>query len=540
MATQSFTIHASEYRKAVEWLEEILTGMELSQKEILLAELLMEENFFRLSKGLGGDSSFSAHLDVRKRFGDVHLRLSAKGEQFNPIIEMNEITEDETDYYSIAILKANREKLSYSWKKGENIVSIRIHSSDSKNAVYTLTALVLGIALGVVMKASLEGETLRWVGNTFFLPIETMFMNALLMVAAPMIFFSVTAGITGMSDTADIGRMGGKLLLISMAKLAIMLGLAVCLGVQMGAMPELMVMAGGDSSVGGATLSVRDVIMGIVPKNIIVPFEGNNLLQVLFLALFFGMLLSKAADRVAGVRTFVVFCSGFFTDAMGAILPLMPVVVAVSMAKLMMNTELSVLLLYGRIIGGAFVELLLVIVVSAVFVAVVGRLSPMPFLKKFLPFSILPFSLRSSNACLPDTLAFCSKKLGMEEKVAMFAVPVGLQFNMMGSGSYVVMLALLLRLTFGLPVDAEFLFSFFFAVLLLAFTFPSVPGATILVMASVFGMAGVPAAQVTLFIGIDPLVDGFRTVGNVVGNTVSAFLLARTEGKVDQSVYDAD
>ena len=189
MTTQSFTIYASEYRKAVEWLEEILTGMELSQKEILLAELLMEENFFRLSKGLGGDSSFSARLDVRKRFGDVHLSLSAKGEQFNPIIEMNEITEDETDYYSIAILKANREKLSYSWKKGENIVSIRIHSSDSKNAVYTLTALVLGIVLGVVMKASLEGETLRWVGNTFFLPIETMFMNALLMVAAPMIFF---------------------------------------------------------------------------------------------------------------------------------------------------------------------------------------------------------------------------------------------------------------------------------------------------------------------------------------------------------------
>ena len=74
----------------------------------------------------------------------------------------------------------------------------------------------------------------------------------------------------------------------------------------------------------------------------------------------------------------------------------------------------------------------------------------------------------------------------------------------------------------------------------MAFTFPSVPGATILVMASIFGMAGVPAGAVTLFIGIDPLVDGVRTVGNVVGNIVSGFLLARIEGKVDTSVYDAD
>ncbi len=537
---QTYTITAPEYGKVVDWLEEILPGMKVTRREILVAELLLEENFYRLAEASGDASSFSARLDVRKRFGDVDLRLSAHGEPFNPLEELNEATEDTAELYSLAILKAHRDKISHSWKKGENVISMRIHRSDSKTAVHTLIALVLGVVLGVAMKAGLGAETIRWVGDNLFLPVETIFMNALLMVAAPLIFFSVTAGITGMSDTADIGRMGGKLLMISLAKLAIMLGLAVFLGIRMGAMPELLAMDTVNVASGGATVSVRDVIMSIVPKNIIAPFEGNNLLQVLFLALFFGMLLAKAAERAAWVRDFVSFCNRFFTDAMGTILPLMPVVVAVSMAKLMMNTELTVLLLYGRIIGGAFVELLLVLTVCAVFVTVVGRLSPAPFLRKFLTFSILPFSLRSSNGCLPDTLNFCSKKLGMEKKVAMFSVPVGIQFNMMGSGSYVVMLAILLRLTVGLTVDAEFLLSFFFAVLLLAFTFPSVPGATILVMASVFGMAGVPASAVTLFIGIDPLVDGFRTVGNVAGNTVSSLLLARTEGKVDEEIYGAD
>ena len=537
---QTYMITAPEYGKVVDWLEEILPGMKVTHREILVAELLLEENFYRLAEASGDASSFSARLDVRKRFGDVDLRLSAHGEPFNPLEELNEATEDTAELYSLAILKAHRDKISHSWKKGENVISMRIHRSDSKTAVHTLIALVLGVVMGVVMKAGLDAETIRWLGDNLFLPVETIFMNALLMVAAPLIFFSVTAGITGMSDTADIGRMGGKLLMISLAKLAIMLGLAVFLGIRMGAMPELLAMQAGDASSGGATVSVRDVIMSIVPKNIIAPFEGNNLLQVLFLALFFGMLLAKAAERAAWVRDFVSFCNRFFTDAMGTILPLMPVVVAVSMAKLMMNTELTVLLLYGRIIGGAFVELLLVLTVCAVFVTVVGRLSPAPFLRKFLTFSILPFSLRSSNGCLPDTLNFCSKKLGMEKKVAMFSVPVGIQFNMMGSGSYVVMLAILLRLTVGLPVDAEFLFSFFFAVLLLAFTFPSVPGATILVMASVFGMAGVPASTVTLFIGIDPLVDGFRTVGNVAGNVVSTLLLARLEGKVDEEIYGTD
>ena len=537
---QTYMITAPEYGKVVDWLEEILPRMKVTHREILVAELLLEENFYRLAEASGDASSFSARLDVRKRFGDVDLRLSAHGEPFNPLEEMNEATEDTAELYSLAILKAHRDKISHSWKKGENVISMRIHRSDSKTAVHTLIALVLGVVIGVAMKAGLGAETIRWVGDNLFLPVETIFMNALLMVAAPLIFFSVTAGITGMSDTADIGRMGGKLLMISLAKLAIVLGLSVFLGIRMGAMPELLAMEAVDASSGGATVSVRDVIMSIVPKNIIAPFEGNNLLQVLFLALFFGMLLAKAAERAAWVRDFVSFCNRFFTDAMGTILPLMPVVVAVSMAKLMMNTELTVLLLYGRIIGGAFVGLLLVLIVCTVFLVVVGRLSPAPFLRKFLTFSILPFSLRSSNGCLPDTLAFCSKKLGIEKKVAMFSIPVGIQFNMMGSGSYVVMLAILLRLTVGLTVDAEFLFSFFFAVLLLAFTFPSVPGATILVMASVFGMAGVPVSAVTLFIGIDPLIDGFRTVGNVAGNVVSTLLLARLEGKVDEEIYGTD
>ncbi len=534
------TISKANYNEAMDWLEERLTEYKVPKREILTAELLVEENFLRLAGASGYASSFSATLTVRKRFGEVNLRLSTKGAPYNPIVEMSETTEADEEMFSLAVLKAHREAMSYSWKRDENVISIRVHRSGSKAAIHTVTALFAGIFLGLAMKAGLDGNTLLWVGRNLFEPVASLFLNALMMVAAPMIFFSVTAGITGMSDAAEVGRMGGKLLLISVAKLAVMLGLAIWLGIGMGAMPELIAMAGNDVSSGASSVSIRDVIMGVVPKNIITPFAGNNLLQVLFLALFFGMLLAKAAERASWVRDFVEFFKRFFTDAMGVITPLMPFVVAVSMAKLMISTELSALLLFGRIIVAAHVEYVLILLVSGAFVALVGRVSPIPFLKKFQGFSVLAFSLRNSNACLPDTLQFCTDKLGMEERISMFAVPVGIQFNKMGSGSYVVMLAVLLRLTVGLPVDAEFLLSFFFAVLLMAFTFPSVPGATILVMASIFGMAGVPEAAVTLFIGIEPLLDGVRSVGNAAGNITSAFLLARLEGKADDSIYMKD
>lgn len=168
---------------------------------------------------------------------------------------------------------------------------------------------------------------------------------------------------------------------------------------------------------------------------------------------------------------------------------------------------------------------------------IIGRISPLPFLKKFLAFSVLPFSVRSSNACLPATLKYCSDKLGIDEKLALFSIPIGIQFNMFGCCAYVTAIAILLRMTMGLSLDFEFLVTFFFAALMMSFTFPSVPGATVIVMTSIFGMAGVPTAAVTLFFGIDPLVDGIRTVSNMVGNLSSSFLLARLEGKVDKHVY---
>ncbi len=86
----------------------------------------------------------------------------------------------------------------------------------------------------------------------------------------------------------------------------------------------------------------------------------------------------------------------------------------------------------------------------------------------------------------------------------------------------------------------DFLLSFFFATLLVSFTFPGVAGAIVLVMASIFEMAGVPAGAVALFLGIDALVSGIRTVGNITSDIATSFLLARMEGKVQKDIYYAE
>ena len=537
MSLKTRSVSQRNYKSTVEWLEEKLTEIGATKKEILRGELLLEETFFRLVSASADAESFEGRLTIRKRFGDISISLSAKGEAFNPLVSMEEVSDDEEEMHVFAILKAHKDSLSYNRRNGENIISIRVHSSSSKAALHIMVGLIAGLLLGAVLKVVLNDGGINWVESIILTPIQSMFIQALMMLAGPLIFFSVMSGITGMSNTADIGKMGGKLLGVSIIKLALVLSIGVVLGLWVGAIPEMMelIQLGNDENVNA--INLIELIVGIVPKNVITPFASNNMLQILFIALFFGILLVKAGDRAARAKEVVEFCNRFTMDAMGVLMPIMPFVVALSMVKMMLHTDFSMLVAYGKIILAGYMAFPLIMLIFTLFVGVAGQISPIPFIRKILPFLVLPFSLSNSSACMPETIRFCQEKLGMDEKLTMFAIPVGAQFNMAGTGASLIMIALIMRLSCGLTADIEFLVSFFVGTLLLTFTFPSIPGSTIIVMASIFGMAGVPATAVILFIAIDPIMDCIMTAGNVASDISSAFVVASLNDKVDKEIY---
>lgn len=145
-------------RQGRQQLAEELQQRRISAKEITLAQLLLEEMFFRLKKGMGAGADFSVSISLRRMWGDTELRLLAKGEEYNPIPAVTEASADETeeDAYQLAILKANRQKMNYVRK------------------------------------------------------------NALHMMMAPVTFFAIIAGITNISDAALIGKLGGRMVVVSL------------------------------------------------------------------------------------------------------------------------------------------------------------------------------------------------------------------------------------------------------------------------------------------------------------------------------------
>ena len=243
-------------------------------------------------------------------------------------------------------------------------------------------------------------------------------------------------------------------------------------------------------------------------------------------------MLNRSGEYTDWAKNGIKFMSRFTIDAIGVLSSVIPFLVTLSVAELIIETGFQAMLPYIKIILVSACCLVISFVVSSVLVAVIGKILPGAFFKKIVKFSIVPFSLSSSNACLPSVLSFCSQKLGMDEQITKFSIPVGMQLNMDGTAFYVSVISMMLVRTFEININADFLVSLFFLEFFMALT-----GIGLIIMPPVLSTLGIPEAAVAHFIGIEPLLDMFGTAQSVIGNITSSFIVNRLENKVDEKIY---
>ena len=530
---KKFVMTLETFSQAMDWIEECLSGEKVKPREIYVMQLLAEEIFQRCVKHAEDSATFSMSLSWKKRFHRVSLVLKAKGEAYNPLTVIDEDTEDELIGY--AILEAHKKKLKYTrrrWTR-ENAITIRLRDPGYQEVRRILYGLALGALTGTLLYFFAAPEFKNWLENIIIEPIQSIFISALMMAIAPMIFFSVISGISSMSYSTNLGRIGWRVVIWSLIKLGFFVAAGMLAGYLLGGMPELLATLTIDEGAGPAAgLTIHSLITGIVPGNVISPFANNNIMQTLFLACFCGVVLNRMGEQLDWAREGVNFMSSFTMNVVQTVSCLLPFLVGISTVKMVMQMGPVGLLTYGWLILVIALGLPLSFIVSALLVCLVSHWQPLAFLQKTVRFSALPFSSSNSSACLPATLKFCTEKLGMNERITKFTVPVGMQFNMDGTAYYVSVISMMLACTFSVEMDVDFIFSLFCVEFLMAMT-----GVGLLVMPPILENMGIPGTAVMHFIGIEPIIDMPGTAQNVVGDITSAFLVAQQEGQVDEAVY---
>ena len=311
--------------EGISFLTQALKKKRIGSKEANRAILMAEEAMVKLFQHAPPEAT--AKLAVVSRMGSLSLKLSVPGPEFEFEKDVDfcmDMQMDEGDSQAEAtirdlLLNAFRDKLRYKNRNRCNIVLISVKESERQLLYWTVAALISSILLGLLLRQVLPEAGALALNDYLLSPVKTMFLNALKMVVAPVVFFSILSCVSQFSNLADFGKTGGKVMGFYMftTVVAIAMGTAAFLILRPGQEGAHALAAAGQVVAGAedVNISILDTIVNIVPSNIVQPFVNADMLQIIFirpLKEFFegcNTLFLKVTTIIVSVIPLAVFCS---------------------------------------------------------------------------------------------------------------------------------------------------------------------------------------------------------------------------------------
>lgn len=530
------------------FLSQSLRQHRVGAKEANRAMLMAEEAMVKLHQHAAPDSQ--TQLAVINRMGSLSIRVTVPGERFEFDETMDfglDLELDEEDGQTEAairnlLLHAFRDKIRYKHQGRLNTVAITVKESEKRLLYWTVSALLLSIVAGLVLKAVLPAGGVEALDSYVLDPIKTMFLNALKMVVAPVVFFSILSCVSQFSNLSDFGKTGGKVMGFYMftTVVAIAVGAGAFLLLRPGSGGAQIALQGAQAVAGAeeVNISILDTIVNIVPSNIVQPFLDADMLQIIFIAILCGVAVGMIGDYSRPLKDFFEGCNTLFLKVTIIIVGFIPVAVFCSICSPVMLTGGDTLVSLLYFMAAVLVGMAAMMAVYCLLILVVGHLNPLTFLRKYAPGILTSFSLGSSNAAMPYNMQLCRSALGISPKVYSFSIPLGATVNMDGSCVYLVVGSLFLAQLYGVSLSGADLAALFFSVFVLSVGAPGIPGAGLVCLSVLLVQIGVPVEAAGLMMGIDSIVGMFRTASNTTGDVAISLVVARLENLVDLEVYN--
>lgn len=407
--------------------------------------------------------------------------------------------------------------------------------------------ILIGMALGMIWGLSAESLGLIEFTTAWIKPWGTIFINALKLIAIPLIIFSLIDGISNLSDVSRLSRIGGRTIALYLATtvLAVTIGLLLVNVIEPGKFlsaekrEELSQAYASDMDM--RITSAHDVkedgplqiLVDIVPDNIFGSMTNNtNMLQVIFFAILFGiaMIIAKP-DKVKPVKSFFDGANEVILKIVDMIMRFAPVGVFALLASL--NIDLQLMKALGvyslNVVLGLAV---MVFITYPLILKFFTRFPYLKFVKGILPAQVLAFSTSSSAATLPVTIDCAEKNLGISEEVSSFVLPLGATINMDGTSIHQGVSAVFIAQAFGLDLSLGQQLTILFTAVLSSIGAAAVPGAGIIMLIIVLEAVGIDPSGLALILAVDRPLDMLRTVVNITGDSTVATVIASGEGEL--------
>ncbi|MGL5313215.1 MAG: dicarboxylate/amino acid:cation symporter [Peptostreptococcaceae bacterium] len=374
-----------------------------------------------------------------------------------------------------------------------------------------------------------------------------LFINCLQLIIVPMIFSSIALAMCHISDTKKLGRISGKTLLGFLTTSVLALIIAVICGFIAYNLGVFNVsIAGSGTSQVSATSNPLMVIIDAVPNNITSILTTNSrVLSVVFLGVVTGLCINKLGDEILVLKKILTDINSIINTFLNFIIynfgPI-AVYVLISRTFAVYGIEhLKPALAYLITVTVAVCIALVVLYTS--FIYIKTRLNPFIFMKKIAKVALLGFSAASSAAALSLNKKTTVDELGVNEDIASFILPLGMTINMNGTAIMQVIGAVFIAASAGYEVTLSNMILIAILALIASVGTPSAPGSSTIILFTVISGMGynneATLIAYALIIAINRPMDMLATCLNVIGDSATAIVVAKSENALDTDVYNS-
>ena len=398
------------------------------------------------------------------------------------------------------------------------------------------TIILLALAAGMTFGAILHEALPTWVEplNLYLLaPLGQAFLRLIQFVVVPIVFSSLLLALTRLQNASQVGRYTAKLLVSYVLTSIVAVGLGIATAIVMHPGTGSIGLAPAQTQAAGQSPDLIAWLVSLIPTNPLEALSSGNLLQTIFSSALLGIGIQQAGDRAKPFVEFIESVYAISEKILFVILYVAPVGVFALMSSVIAVQGISILGKLLTYMVGVVLAIGLMVGFYGLLLAVF-KAKPYHFFRSFSPSLTLAFGTASSNAALPVALKNAQENYGLSPTIASFAIPLGTALKRDGMAVGQGFNALFVAQLYDVPLTPSLLSAVVLSTLLVSFSTAGVPGAGIVMMATIFTAAGLPLEGVAILAGVDRLMDSFHTVLNVVGNTAHAVMLERWEPQIKE------
>ncbi|MFH5910692.1 dicarboxylate/amino acid:cation symporter [Clostridium perfringens] len=410
----------------------------------------------------------------------------------------------------------------------------KIRKITNKFSFATLTALTLGVVLGIIFKE-----------NILFLDtVGKAYMSLIKMIVVPLVVTSLITSIVRLENLDTLKSIGLKTftVLLGTTGAAAFIGIIVASSLNLGQ---------GLSFIGAENFKAREipgfskVLIDMLPSNPLAAIVENKIIPIVIFSMFIAIALviedNTNKEKAKPFKDFILSAYDIVLRITKIVLRIIPygvfALIATAAAKNGMDTLMSLIWVILAVYIAAFLQFLFVYTPLISFVA---RMNPLKFFKGIFPAQVVAFTSQSSYGTLPVTIKSLVEGVGVSENIASFVAPLGSTIGLNGCGGfYPAIVAIFAANVFNVELTSYSYILIVLTAIISSIGIAGVPGSATMSTTVMLAALGLPIEALAMVIAVDSIIDMIRTATNVTGASVAALIVDQTEKRKEYKVEES-